>query len=109
MWVSNVHKVSQNTSDGAYTYQVWNMTDPDEFANFKNNGAFTSAGVRIVMLAALQASRVLNVTPSADWVDVGDNTLVPVDPTSGIVLEYSGFNGTTGVKQGNKIRCEINH
>jgi trehalose/maltose hydrolase-like predicted phosphorylase len=100
MWVSNVHKVSDNTTNGAYTYQIFNMTDPDEFANFQNNGAFTSAGVRIIMLAAVQAAQLLNVTPSAAWIDVGDNTDVPQDPNSGIILEYTGFNGTTPVKQG---------
>jgi trehalose/maltose hydrolase-like predicted phosphorylase len=99
MWVSNTHKVYSNSS-GAYTYQTFNLTDPDEFANFQNNGAFTNAGIQVIMAAAVEAAQVLNVTPSSAWVDVGDNIDVPVDPTSGIILEYTGFDGTTPVKQG---------
>lgn len=76
------------------------MTDPDEFANFQNNGAFTNAGIKIIMAAAVEAAQVLNVTPSSTWVDVGDHIDIPVDPTSGIILEYTGFDGTTPVKQG---------
>jgi trehalose/maltose hydrolase-like predicted phosphorylase len=99
MWVSNTHKVESNTSD-TYTYQTFNLTDPDEFANFKDNGAYTNAGIKIIMAAAVQAAQLLNVTPSSAWVDVGDNIDIPVDPESGIILEYTGFNGSTPVKQG---------
>jgi trehalose/maltose hydrolase-like predicted phosphorylase len=76
------------------------LTDPDEFANFRNNGAFTNAGIEVIMAAAVQAAQLLNITPNAAWVDIGDHIDVPVDPTSGIILEYTGFNGTTPVKQG---------
>ena len=99
MWVSNVHRINSNTSSG-YEYQTFNLTDPDEYANFRNNGAFTNAGIKVIMAAAVQAAQALNVTPNSSWVDVGDNIDVPVDPTSGIILEYTGFNGTTPVKQG---------
>jgi trehalose/maltose hydrolase-like predicted phosphorylase len=101
MWVSKLQKVIENTSNGAYTYELFNMTDPDEYANFQNNGAYTDAGVRLIMAAAVDAAMVLNVSYPSAWVDVGDNTDVPVDPTSGIILEYTGFNGSTPVKQGN--------
>ena len=99
MWVSNTHKVISNTSDD-YTYQTFNLTDPDEFANFQNNGAYTNAGIKVIMAAAVEAAHILNVTPNNAWVDVGDHIEVPVDPTSNIILEYTGFNGTTPVKQG---------
>jgi trehalose/maltose hydrolase-like predicted phosphorylase len=99
MWVSNTHRIQSNTSD-AYTYQTFNLTDPDEYANFQNNGAFTNAGIKVVMAAAVQAAQVLNVAAPSGWVDVGNNIDVPVDPDSGIILEYTGFNGTTPVKQG---------
>jgi trehalose/maltose hydrolase-like predicted phosphorylase len=104
MWVSNTHKVNSNTSDNAYTYQTFNLTDPDEFANFQNNGAFTNAGIKIIMVAAIQAAQILNISPNSAWVDVGDHIEVPADPTSNIILEYTGFNGTTPVKQGTIFR-----
>jgi trehalose/maltose hydrolase-like predicted phosphorylase len=100
MWVSNTHRVNSNTSTTDYTFQTFNLTDPDEFANFQNNGAFTNAGIKVIMTAAIQAAQALNLTPTAEWADVGDHIDVPVDPNSGIILEYTGFNGTTPVKQG---------
>ena len=103
MWVSNTHKVNSNTSDD-YTYQTFNLTDPDEFANFQNNGAYTNAGIKVIMAAAVEAAYRLNVTPNSGWVDVGDHIEVPVDPTSNIILEYTGFNGATPVKQGTLLK-----
>jgi trehalose/maltose hydrolase-like predicted phosphorylase len=99
MWVSNTHRVNSSTS-GDYTYQTFNLTDPDEFAKFKNNGAFTNAGINVVMTAATEAALLLNVPPNSAWVDVGNHIEVPVDPKSNITLEYTGFNGTVPVKQG---------
>ena len=99
MWVSNTVRVNQNTSN-SYLYETFNLTDPDEYANFRNNGAYTNAGISIIMTAAIQAAQALNMTPDSTWVDVGDHIDVPVDPDSGIILEYTGFNGTTPVKQG---------
>lgn len=99
MWTSLVKRVNSNTSS-AYTYQTFNLTDPDEYANMRDNGAFTNAGIKIIMAAAVQAAQILGVAPNSSWVDVGDNIDIPIDPTSDIILEYTGFNGSTPVKQG---------
>lgn len=100
MWVSNTHRVNSNTSSTNYTFQTFNLTDPDEFANFQDNGAYTNAGIEIIMAAAIQAAQLLNVTPGVEWADVGNHIDVPINPQSEIILEYTGFNGTTPVKQG---------
>jgi trehalose/maltose hydrolase-like predicted phosphorylase len=99
MWTSLAVRVESNTSS-SYTYQTFNLTDPDEYANQRDNGAFTNAGIKVIMAAAVQAAQILGVTPNSAWVDVGDNIDVPIDPTSDIILEYTGFNGSTPVKQG---------
>lgn len=99
MWTSLVKRVNSNTSS-AYTYQTFNLTDPDEYANMRDNGAFTNAGIKIIMAAAVQAAQILGVAPNSSWVDVGDNIEIPIDPSSDIILEYTGFNGSTPVKQG---------
>src|SRR2546423_3279096 len=59
MWVSNTHRVNSNTSSD-YTFQTFNLTDPDEFANFRNNGAFTNAGIKVIMAAAILAAHGAN-------------------------------------------------
>jgi trehalose/maltose hydrolase-like predicted phosphorylase len=99
MWVSNTYNVSASTS-GTYTIQTHNLTDPDEYANFKDNGAFTNAGIGTIMGAAIKAAEILGVTAPSTWMKVETHIDIPVDPQSGIILEYTGFNGSTGVKQG---------
>jgi trehalose/maltose hydrolase-like predicted phosphorylase len=76
------------------------LTDPDEYANFKDNGAFTNAGIGTIMGAAIKAAEILGVTAPSTWMKVETHIDIPVDPQSGIILEYTGFNGSTGVKQG---------
>jgi trehalose/maltose hydrolase-like predicted phosphorylase len=99
MWVSNTFNGSSSTS-GTYTIQTHNLTDPDEYANFKDNGAFTNAGIGTIMGAAIEAAEILGVTAPSAWMNVGTHIDIPIDPQSGIILEYTGFNGSTGVKQG---------
>jgi trehalose/maltose hydrolase-like predicted phosphorylase len=99
MWESNTRRIQSNISDN-YDYETFNLTDPDEYANFRNNGAYTNAGIKMVMSAAIQAADILNVTAPSKWSDIANNIDVPEDPDSGIVLEYTGFNATTIVKQG---------
>jgi trehalose/maltose hydrolase-like predicted phosphorylase len=106
MWASLAVRVNSNTSSN-YTFQTFNLTDPDEYANQRDNGAFTNAGIKVIMAAAVQAAQILGVMPNSSWVDVGDNIDVPIDPTSNIILEYTGFNGSTPVKQGTTYLTQI--
>jgi len=75
MWVSHMVKVPSNTSSDGYTFQAFNLTDPDEYANDQNNGAYTNAGIKVVMTIAVQTVQALNMTPSNEWVDVGDTII----------------------------------
>jgi len=101
MWVSNTRRIRFNASD-VYLYETFNMTDPDEYANFRNNGAYTNAGIKVVIAAAIEAAHVLNETVRIEWTDIMNKIDIPEDPKSGIVLEYTGFNATTIVKQGKR-------
>ena len=83
-----------------YDYETFNLTDPDEYANFRDNGAYTNAGIKMIMAAAIQAADILNIKAPSEWRDIMNNIDIPEDPASGIILEYTGFNATTFVKQG---------
>ena len=99
MWVSNTQRIPFTTSD-TYLYETFNMTDPDEYANFRNNGAYTNAGIKVVMAAAVEAAHTLNETIPIEWTDIMNNVNIPEDSKSGIILEYTGFNANTIIKQG---------
>ncbi|KAG8864784.1 alpha,alpha-trehalase ath1 [Tulasnella sp. 330] len=97
-WAS---QVVFNSSTGMYS--TLNETDPDEFANFQNNAAYTNAGISVVLKNAVYFAGVLGITPPSNWTDISNKITVLTDPTSGIVLEYDGFNSTTSVKQADVV------
>lgn len=77
--------------------------DPDEYANFRNNAAYTNAGISVVFRNAILLASKLGITPPARWGAIGKGITVLQDPSSGVVLEYAGFNATTAVKQADVV------
>ncbi|KAF9019821.1 glycoside hydrolase family 65 protein [Rhodocollybia butyracea] len=98
MWASQV--LFNSTSD---TYFTLNETDPDEFANFVNDAAYTNAGISVILNKAIALADVLGVTVPSNWSDIANKIAVLSDPTSGVTLEYGAFNGTTSVKQADVV------
>ncbi|UZJ52518.1 hypothetical protein CBS101457_001838 [Exobasidium rhododendri] len=86
-------------SDGQY--HTMNLTDPDEFANHKNDGAFTNAGIAIILQDTITTARILNKGNEigGNWTDIADKIAILHSDTSNITLEFEGFSGTTQVKQ----------
>ncbi|KAK9461245.1 glycosyl hydrolase family 65 central catalytic domain-containing protein [Lipomyces oligophaga] len=79
------------------TYEMFNMTDPDEYSNHVNNGAYTNAGIVKVMSWAGRAAQLVgtdNNKTSAKWANIEQNMYIPEDEQAGIVLEYSDMNMT---------------
>jgi trehalose/maltose hydrolase-like predicted phosphorylase len=97
-WASQV--LFNSTTDMYFTL---NETDPDEFANFVNDAAYTNAGISVILKNAIALAQVLNVTVPSNWTDIANKITVLTDPSSGIILEYDGFNGTTSVKQADVV------
>lgn len=96
------------------------LADPDEYANYKNNAAYTNAGISVIMKNAIELAGVLGLSVPKNWSTIGDKVTVLADNSSGIILEYGeililygfgifgwravdGFNGTTAVKQADVV------
>lgn len=92
-----------NPPAGVRRYVTLNLTDPDEYANFKNNGAFTNAGLTTIMLDTLYAASLLNKSIDSlnaqNWSTIANQITLLRENSSNIVLEYEGFNSTVEVKQ----------
>lgn len=92
-----------NPPAGVRQYVTLNLTDPDEYANHKNNGAFTNAGLTTVMLDTLYAASLLNKSIDSlnaqNWSTIANEITLLRENSSNIVLEYEGFNSTVEVKQ----------
>ncbi|AMD20478.1 HDL266Wp [Eremothecium sinecaudum] len=88
--------VRYNETLDAYT--THNMTDPDEFANFIDNGAFTNAGIKTLYKWATDVGNHLEEEIDPMWSEISEKIHIPTSPTN-ITLEYTGMNATVDIKQ----------
>ncbi|KAF8427732.1 glycosyl hydrolase family 65 central catalytic domain-containing protein [Tirmania nivea] len=95
-------RVTRNASTNGQ-YWVYNMTDPDEYANHIINGAFTNAGVIVTMDLAMSAAELVGEKYPAKWKDIAENMAVPYNADANIVIEYQGMNGSVEVKQADVV------
>jgi hypothetical protein len=66
--------------------------DPDEFANFRNNAAYTNAGISVILKNVIQLASKLGVTVPKNYTTISEKITVLTDNSSGIVLEYGRLN-----------------
>lgn len=84
------------------TYWIHNMTDPDEYANNADNGAFTIASAADLLKQA-NALRVAQGLPINETLqDQYERIAFPVAP-SNITLEYQTMNNSVAVKQADVV------
>jgi trehalose/maltose hydrolase-like predicted phosphorylase len=84
------------------TYWLHNMTDPDEYANNVDNGAFTIASAAELLRHA-NALRVAQGLPINDtWQTQWESVAFPSAP-SNITLEYQTMNDSVAVKQADVV------
>lgn len=89
-------------NDSMQQYTTHNLTDPDEFANFIDNAAFTNAGIQTIMVWATDIARHLGIEPDPKWLNIADNIHIPISD-SNITLEYSGMNSSIDIKQADVV------
>ncbi|RCK60643.1 Cell wall acid trehalase ATC1 [Candida viswanathii] len=94
--------VSFNESLNKYTTK--NLTDPDEYANHVDNGAYTNSGIALVMRWAQVIGSHLGKAVPELYQDIEQNIYLPTANNSqNITLEYSGMNASVGIKQADVI------
>ncbi|VEU23974.1 DEKNAAC105228 [Brettanomyces naardenensis] len=92
--------VKYNDTLGKYT--THNLTDPDEYANFKNNAAYTSIGIAQVMKWATLVGNYLGEKLTPQWKPVMDNMYLAVSDDN-VTLEYDTMNSSVSVKQADVV------
>ena len=70
-----------------------------EYSNHKNNSAMTNGAIAVTLRNAQNLASILGKETPSNWTDIANNITILVDPSSNILLEFDGFNGTTAVKQ----------
>ncbi|KAK9454849.1 glycosyl hydrolase family 65 central catalytic domain-containing protein [Dipodascopsis uninucleata] len=94
--------VVKNDSTNGY-YFTYNMTDPDEYANFINNGAFTNGGISKLMGWAGRAAEIIGEEPNSKWKDIEQNIFIPADEDVNLILEFTNMNGSVEIKQADVV------
>ncbi|CRG87858.1 Acid trehalase [Talaromyces islandicus] len=82
-------------------YDLTSMTDPDEYANYKDNGGYTMPLIASTLNWANQYREQLGMEPNAQWATEADWVDIPT--LNGISLEYSGMSGDIFIKQADVI------
>ncbi|ESZ94010.1 glycoside hydrolase family 65 protein [Sclerotinia borealis F-4128] len=79
-------------------WNIWNMTDPDEWANHVKNGAFTQASFFQILSSIISIKKQYNEMLPSTWLDIVENIAIPVS-SSGITLEYDNMPSNITIKQ----------
>lgn len=84
-------------------YETFNLTDPDEYANFQNNGAYTNSGIAQTLKWTILIADVLNHPVDDRWRHVMENMYFPVSPNEKITLEHDDMTNDIIVKQADVV------
>jgi protein-glucosylgalactosylhydroxylysine glucosidase len=90
-WASRVQR------NGPGHYDINNVVAADEWAENVDNNAYTNAAARANLQDAIDAARVLGLTPDPDWTDVRNNIPILRFP-DGTTREHQTYNGES-IKQ----------
>jgi trehalose/maltose hydrolase-like predicted phosphorylase len=90
-----------NTSSGAY--ELWNSTDPDEYANQVNNAGYTTALIQRHLIETNEYNAWFGRPKNASWRKKAAKMQLPVNHHAGIIVEYTGMNGSVEVKQADVV------
>jgi trehalose/maltose hydrolase-like predicted phosphorylase len=84
-------------------YELWNATDPDEYANQVNNAGYTTALIQRHLLETNEFNSWFGLSPNASWAEKAAKMRLPVNENAGIIVEYAGMNGSVEVKQADVV------
>ena len=90
-----------NPSTG--TWILTNVTDPDEYASFVDNGAYTMSLIQYTLRAANYFNRLFNQSQNATWTAQAAVVDIPTDAAADLTLEYTGMLDSISIKQADVI------
>ena len=85
------------------SWELKNMTDPDEFANHVDNGGFTMPLIANTLDNANAFRQYFNKSTNETWTQQAENVMISTNSDANIILEYTGMNGTVSVKQADVV------
>lgn len=93
--------VTFNETSGLY--DLYNATDPDEYANFQTNVGFTMVLIKTHLNSTNIFRERFGMEAKEEWANVSHLINVPVYEPANIILEYQTMNGSISVKQADVV------
>ena len=93
--------VTHNMTSGRY--DLYNATDPDEYANFQTNVGYTMVLMHTHIETANMLRERLGMPENESWAGISSKINIPIDESAGIILEYAAMNGSIQVKQADVV------
>lgn len=85
-WASRVER------NGPGHFDIKNVVAADEWAENVDNNAFTNAAAKANLKYAVEAAKLLGLTPDPDWMNVFNNIPIEKFP-DGVTREHAAYNG----------------
>ena len=103
--------LSKNVTDGETFYTLTNMTDPDEYANHIDNGGYTMPLIQDTLFTNNALRGILGLPINETYAEIASYIYISRDAGADIIDEYTGMNGTIGVKQADVtlVTYPLNH
>ncbi|KAH8665973.1 glycosyl hydrolase family 65 central catalytic domain-containing protein [Tricladium varicosporioides] len=92
--------VQKSTLTGKYG--IYNVTDPDEYANNVDNAAFTLGSISEILSLTTKYQAERNLTVNKTWEEISKNIALPAG-LNGITLEYQDMQSNISVKQADVV------
>jgi trehalose/maltose hydrolase-like predicted phosphorylase len=80
-------------------YELYNATDPDEYANNVDNIGYTMLLMQSHLNSTNELREYFGMEANQTWAKISDLITIPVSNEANIILEYSTQNGSVTVKQ----------
>ncbi|SMY22156.1 unnamed protein product [Zymoseptoria tritici ST99CH_1A5] len=80
-------------------YELYNATDPDEYANFQTNVGFTMVLMSSHLNSTNDFRQRFGMEANETWANISSLITIPVSEQANIILEYASQNGSITVKQ----------
>ncbi|KAF3990786.1 hypothetical protein FT663_00667 [Candidozyma haemuli var. vulneris] len=91
-------------NDTLQAYSTHNLTDPDEYANHVDNGAYTNSAISATMRWAIAVSEHLGKPVPKSYQNIMGNMHLPRSADdSDIILEFTGMNSSIEIKQADVV------
>ena len=84
-------------------YTLRNGTDPDEYANFVDNPAYTMVLIKTRLEMANMFRSMFGLPANDTWNQQADLIEIPTNENADIILEYAAMNGSIQVKQADAV------